>query len=138
MGASIVALCVCSTGSDLDPELFAERELDRTLARIDITDGIQLHEAAAIMDAYRWMTLSGCGSTEEPTWGDGVWRSRAWLGYAGVLLPGAIEVDARTGAVGYPGCPGFQTLARFRAGWREPGGETSWDPPCWAESRPAG
>ena len=123
-------------------------DLDALLATVVVADGIQRQEARILTEGYFVTFLSGCGFAEGPTLRQGVWRSKARVGYSGDLLPGAIQVDARTGAINYPGCPAFRTVDEFRSAVRgvrsavrEIGrGEQQRAPelPCWMKGRSAG
>jgi hypothetical protein len=133
-------LCVGScSGAGPDNEPLTAADAEATLAQITTGKGIHYAEAKAITSVYFATFLSGCGFAEGPTFGQGVWRSRARVGYAGELLPGAIEVNATTGGIGYAGCPVFQTLEEFRAGIERgrltarQGGDRNGRPelPCW-------
>jgi hypothetical protein len=112
-----------------------EAELAK-IEKINVTNGIRYAEARTLTEAYFGTFLSGCGFAEGPRRHHGVWRSRARVGFAGELLPGAIEVDARTGAIGFPGCPVFRTLEEFRdaveRAQREPSEGLL---PCWVRNR---
>jgi hypothetical protein len=112
------------------------RDLGAELAKISARNGIRYAEARTLTEAYFETFLSGCGFAEGPRRHWGVWRARARVGFAGELLPGAIEVDARTGAIGFPGCPAFHTLEEFRdaveRAQREPPDGLL---PCWVRNR---
>ena len=141
-------LCVGSCagpGPDSEPVASAA-EFEATLAKITTSKGIHYTEAKAITKIYFATFLDGCGFAEGPTFRQGVWRSRARVGYAGELLPGAIEVNATTGGIGYTGCPVFRTLEDFRDGVERArrkgakGGDPNGRPelPCWFRNRTAG
>ena len=139
LGVLLVALCAYScVGSDpaLEPPA-ASQGIDATLAGISTADGIQRREAQALTEAYFEAFLSGCGVAEGPTLRDGVWRSKARVGHAGELLPGAIEVNAKTGGIGYPGCPILQTVEEFRSALQAARREPQQVLPCWARHRDA-
>jgi hypothetical protein len=114
----------------------SDRDLGAELGKISATNGIRYADARVLTEAYFGTFLSGCGFAERPTLRRGVWRARARVGFAGELLPDAIEVDARTGAIGFPGCPAFHTLEEFRdaveRAQREPPDGLL---PCWVRNR---
>jgi hypothetical protein len=143
----LVLLCVGSCagpGPSTEPPSAADAEA--ILAKITTSKGIHYAEASAITQVYFATFLSGCGFAEGPTLRQGVWRSRARVGYAGELLSGAIEVNPTTGGIGYTGCPVFQTLEEFRDGVERvrrgarQGGDRSGplELPCWIRNRTAG
>lgn len=145
IGLLLALLCVGScAGPDPDSGGLSTRDAEAILAKITTSEGIHYAEANAITTVYFATFLSGCGFAEGPSLRQGVWRSRARVGYAGELLPGAIEVNATTGGIGYAGCPVFQTLEEFREGVERKRREARHGsdrpgrpaPPCW--SRTAG
>ena len=148
IGLLFVMLCVgsCAGPGPVSEPVAPPADAQATLAKITTGKRIHYAEAKAITEVYFATFLSGCGFAEGPTFRHGVWRSRARVGYAGELLPGAIEVNATTGGIGYPGCPFFQTLEEFRDGveraWREArqGRDRNSRPelPCWIRNRAAG
>lgn len=146
IGLLLALLCVGScAGPDPGSESLSAADAEVILAKIATSKSIHYAEANAITTVYFATFLSGCGFAEGPTFGQGVWRSRARVGYTGELLPGAIEVNATTGGIGYIGCPVFQTLEEFRDGVERvrqvrQGGDPSGRPelPCWARNRTAG
>ena len=124
-------------GAESQP-LASAADAAATLAKVSANSGIDYQEAKGLTDVYFATFLSGCGFADGPTLRQGIWRSRARVGYAGELLPGAIEVNAETGGIGYAGCPVFRNVEELRAAveraWREP----QQGPPCWARNRTAG
>jgi hypothetical protein len=126
-------------GSDSTIELnISAKEIDTVLASISPKEGIRYREAQVITAAYFETFLSGCGVAEGPRLRHGVWRSRARVGYAGEPLPGAIEVDSKTGGVKYAGCPSFATAAELRDAIERERREPAQGPPCWLRNRRAG
>lgn len=147
IGLLLALLCVAScAGPGPGSEPLSAADAEEILAKINTSKGIHYAEANAITKVYFETFLSGCGFAEGPTFRQGVWRSRARVGYAGELLPGAIEVNATTGGIGYTGCPVFQTLEEFRDGVERArrqarrGGDPNGRPelPCWIRNRTAG
>ena len=147
IGLLLVLLSVGSCaepGPGTEPPSVADAEA--ILAKIITSKGIHYAEANAITTVYFATFLSGCGFAEGPKLRQGVWRSRARVGYSGELLRGAIEVNATTGGVGYTGCPVFQTLEEFRDGVERAQratrqvGDRGGRPelPCWIRNRTAG
>lgn len=97
-----------------------------------------MRKVLAIFFMYFRTFLSECGVSEGPKLYHGVWRSRGLVGYSGEPLPDAIEVDAKTGGVKYPGCPSFETALELRAAIeRERKGPAQF-PPCWLRARKVG
>jgi hypothetical protein len=145
IGLLFVVLCIGSCAGP-GPGSDTVADAEASLAKITTSKGIHYVEAEAITKVYFATFLSGCGFAEGPTFRHGVWRSRARVGYAGELLPGAIEVNATTGGIGYTGCPVFQTLEEFRDGVERArrevrqGGDRNGRPelPCWIRNRTAG
>jgi hypothetical protein len=115
-----------------------DADVKAALARVSADKGIGYAEARMLTEAYFAVFLSGCGFAEGPTLQQGIWRSRARVGYAGEPLPGAIEVDARTGAIGYQRCPRFRNVEDFREAVERADRQPAGGLPCWLRDKPAG
>jgi hypothetical protein len=116
----------------------SDADIKPALARVSTEKGIGHAEAKVLTEAYFAVFLSGCGFAEGPTLKQGVWRSKARVGYAGDPLPGAIEVDAKTGAIGYQRCPSFRNVEEFREAVERADREPASGPPCWLREKPTG
>src|SRR4029453_3820102 len=106
-------------------------DIKPALARGSAEKGTGYAEAKVLTEAYFAVFLSGYGFAEGPTLKQGVWRSKARVGFAGEPLPGAIEVNAKTGAIGYHNCPRFQNVEEFREAVERADREQASGLPCW-------
>ncbi len=86
----------------------------RTLAAINVNDGIDQPEAGHIANIYSWEYLSGCGGALDPELAGGIWTSKHITGVAGKPSGEIVEVDARTGAVWSKSGPVFASFEAFR------------------------
>jgi hypothetical protein len=136
----MVAMGCAGPAPDDDSIIRSDADIKPALARLSTEKGIGYAEAKVLTEAYFAIFLSGCGFAEGPTLKQGVWRSKARVGFAGEPLPGAIEVDAKTGAIGYQRCPRFRNVEEFREAVeradREPA--TGFQFPCWSRDKAAG
>jgi len=131
------AMSCAGPGPD-NGSIVVDSDVKAALARVNADNGIGYAEARVLTEAYFATFLSGCGFAEGPTQQRGVWRSKARVGFAGDPLPGAIEVDAKTGAIGYQRCPRFRNVEEFRDAVERADREPASDLPCWLHDKPAG
>jgi hypothetical protein len=103
----MVATGCAGPAPDNDSIIRSDAEIKPAFARVSAEKGTGHAEAKVLTEAYFVVFMSGCGFAEGPTLKQGVWRSKARVGFAGDPLPGAIEVNAKTGAIGYQRCHAF-------------------------------
>ena len=86
------------------------------LGPIDVADGIDAAEAAIIAAVYFEGHIAEFGWTGPPAkQRPETWQVPVFQGVKGRLLPDAIAIDARTGAVSFPGRRAFSSLAELKA-----------------------
>src|SRR5262245_38116153 len=134
----MVAMGCAGPAPDNDSIIRSDADIKPALARVSAEKGIGYTEAKVLTEAYFAVFLSGCGFAEGPTLKHGVWQSKARVGFAGDPLPGAIEVDAKTGAIGYQRCPRFRNVEEFREAVERADREPASALPCWFRDKPAG
>lgn len=79
------------------------------LLRVDASDGIDKGEARTISILYVLINYDYCGANDEPSRRGNQWFVTPRFGDPGIPSEKEIVIDARTGAVSYPGWPSFET-----------------------------
>src|SRR5262245_42461726 len=83
----MVAMGCAGPAPDSNSIIRSDADIKPALARVSAEKGIGHKEAKILTEAYFAVFLSGCGFAEGPTLKQGVWRSKARVGFAGDPLP---------------------------------------------------